>query len=39
MTNFARSSLAFALSALFGAAKGCALVKFFMICPPMIGYC
>src|SRR5262249_10479525 len=33
MTNLARSSLALVLSALFGAAKSCALVKFFMICP------
>jgi hypothetical protein len=38
MTNLARSSLAFALSALFGAAKSCAVVKLFMIFPPMIGY-
>src|SRR5262245_19627031 len=33
MTNLARSSLALVLPALFGAAKSCALVKFFMICP------
>ena len=33
MTNLARSSLALALPALFGAAKSCALVKLFMICP------
>src|SRR5262245_50271489 len=33
MTNLARSSLAVALPALFGAAKGGALVKLFMICP------
>ena len=38
MTSLARSSLAFALYALFGAAKGCALVKLLMIRPPMIGY-
>ena len=34
MTNLARSSLALALPALFGAAKSCALVNLFMICPP-----
>jgi hypothetical protein len=33
MTNLARPSLALVLSALFGAAKGCALVNLFMICP------
>src|SRR5262249_4509599 len=33
MTNLARSSLALVLPALFGAAKSCALVKFFMSCP------
>jgi hypothetical protein len=33
MTNLARSSLALALPALFGAAKSCALVNLFMICP------
>ncbi len=33
MTNLARSSLAFVLPALFGAAKSCALVNVFMICP------
>jgi len=33
MTNLARSSLAWVLSALFGAAKSCALVNLFMICP------
>src|SRR5215471_21517695 len=33
MTNLARSSLALVLSALFGAAKSCALVNLFMICP------
>jgi hypothetical protein len=33
MTNLARSSLTLALPALFGAAKSCALVKLFMICP------
>jgi hypothetical protein len=33
MTNLARSSLALALPALFGAAKSCALVNVFMICP------
>src|SRR5262249_32056509 len=48
MTNLARSSLALALPALFGAAKSCALVNLFMICPrsrlvasrqrPGIGY-
>jgi hypothetical protein len=38
MTNLARSSLAFVLPALFGAAKSCALVNLFMICPPMVGW-
>jgi hypothetical protein len=33
MTNLARSSLALVLHALFGAAKSCALVNLFMICP------
>src|SRR5262245_9971179 len=33
MTNLARSSLALALPALFGAAKSCALVNLFMIWP------
>src|SRR5262249_8330624 len=33
MTNLARSSLALALPALFGAAKSCALVNLFVICP------
>ena len=33
MTNLARSSLALVLPALFGAAKSCALVNLFMICP------
>jgi hypothetical protein len=33
MINLARSSLALVLSALFGAAKSCALVNLFMICP------
>ena len=33
MTNFARSSLALVLRAVFGGAKSCALVKLFMICP------
>jgi hypothetical protein len=33
MTNLARSSLALALPALFGAAKSCVLVNLFMICP------
>jgi hypothetical protein len=33
MTNLARSSLALVLTALFGAAKSCALVNLFMICP------
>ena len=33
MTNLARSSLALALPALFGATKSCALVNRFMICP------
>jgi hypothetical protein len=35
MTNFARSSLALVLRAVFGGAKSCALVKLFMICPPV----
>jgi hypothetical protein len=35
MTNFARSSLALVLRAFFGGAKSCALVNFFMICPPV----
>jgi hypothetical protein len=34
MTNLARSSLALVLPALFGAAKSCALVNFFVIRPP-----
>ena len=48
MTNLARLSLALALPARFGAAKSCALVNLFMICPrgrlmasrqrPGIGY-
>jgi hypothetical protein len=33
MTNLARSSLAFVLPALFGAARSCALVNLCMICP------
>ena len=33
MTDLARSSLALALPALFGAAKSCALVNLCMICP------
>src|SRR5262249_26653777 len=37
MTNLARSSLALALPALFGAAKSCALVNLFMICPPRLA--
>jgi hypothetical protein len=35
MTNFARSSLALVLRAVFGGAKSCALVKLFMNCPPV----
>ena len=35
MTNFARSSLVLILRAFFGGAKSCALVNFFMICPPV----
>jgi hypothetical protein len=38
MTNFARSSLALVLRAVFGSAKSCALVNLFMICPP-VGSC
>jgi hypothetical protein len=33
MTNLARASLALVLCAVFGGAKSCALVSFFMICP------
>jgi hypothetical protein len=35
MTNFARSSLVLVLRAFHGGAKSCALVNFFMICPPL----
>jgi hypothetical protein len=35
MTNFARSSLVLILLAFHGGAKSCALVNFFMICPPV----
>jgi hypothetical protein len=37
MTNLARSSRALVLCAIFGAAKSCALVNFFMTPPPMVG--
>jgi hypothetical protein len=38
MTNFARSSLVLVLRAFHGGAKSCALVNFFMICPPVGWY-
>jgi hypothetical protein len=33
MTNFARSNQSWVSRTLFGAAKSCAIVNFFMICP------
>jgi hypothetical protein len=35
MTNFARSNQSWVSRTLFGAAKSCAIVNFFMICPPV----
>jgi hypothetical protein len=38
MTNLAPASLALVLRAVFGGAKSCALVNFFMICPRMVSW-